>query len=261
MAQGVYLIASFLQGSWVLDVDGQPIATDFVNIWSGGHQILLGEDPAASMTCSSTRMPKPERSVTNFLANTPGCIPQPSSCSQAHSRFVASCAAFGVQAWAVFFRALPIASQAALAEGRADWGKLQSVFAVARLLGGSEALAWTLQLGLAVAVATVLWQLWRSRISFDLKAAALSVGALLVTPYLFLYDLVLLAIAMAFLIRAGAGSRDARLDAYGIGCASLLVLLFPFLRAPVGLAAVLLVASLVLRRAVGIRVIPALHSA
>jgi hypothetical protein len=47
MAQGVYLIASFLQGSWVLDVDGQPIATDFVNIWSGGHQILLGEDPAA----------------------------------------------------------------------------------------------------------------------------------------------------------------------------------------------------------------------
>jgi hypothetical protein len=47
MAQGVYLIASFLQGSWVLDVHGQPIATDFVNIWSGGHQSLLGEDPAA----------------------------------------------------------------------------------------------------------------------------------------------------------------------------------------------------------------------
>ena len=41
----------------------------------------------------------------------------------------------------------------ALVEGRADWGKLQSVFAVTRLLGGSEALAWTLQLGLAVAVA------------------------------------------------------------------------------------------------------------
>jgi hypothetical protein len=173
---------------------------------------------------------------------------------------VASCAAFGVQAWAVFFCALPIASQAALVEGRADWGKLQSVFAVTRLLGGSEALAWTLQLGLAVAVATVLWQLWRSRISFDLKAAALSVGALLVTPYLFLYDLVLLAIAMAFLIRAGAGSRDARLDANGIGCASLLVLLFPFLRAPVGLAAVLLVAVLIVRRAVAMRVIPALQS-
>jgi hypothetical protein len=42
------------------------------------------------------------------------------------------------------------------------------VFAVTRLLGGSEALRGP-QLGLAVAVATVLWQLWRSGISFDLK--------------------------------------------------------------------------------------------
>jgi hypothetical protein len=373
VAQGVYLIASFLQGSWVLDVDGQPIATDFVNIWSGGHQILLGEDPAAIydvqlhknaeaaslghefpgeypwlypptflLVASSLALlpfvPAYVAWVTltfsAYLAAMRGIIqhragillacaypgvlsniivgqngflsaalfggsllllqrrPVLAGCFIGLLSFkphlgvlfplvllaggywrtiaaavattvllvVASCAAFGVQAWAVFFRALPIASQAALVEGRADWGKLQSVFAVTRLLGGSEALAWTLQLGLAVAVATVLWQLWRSRISFDLKAAALSVGALLVTPYLFLYDLVLLAIAMAFLIRAGAGSRDARLDAYGIGCASLLVLLFPFLRAPVGLAAVLLVASLVLRRAVGMRVIPALQS-
>jgi hypothetical protein len=47
VAQGVYVIASFVQGSWVLDPNGQPIATDFVNIWSGGHQILAGEHPAA----------------------------------------------------------------------------------------------------------------------------------------------------------------------------------------------------------------------
>ena len=87
------------------------------------------------------------------------------------------------------------------------------------------------------AIGGLLWQMWRSRISFDLKAAALAVGALLVTPYLFLYDLVLLAIAMAFLIRATYSTSDARVEAYGVGLASILVLLFPLLSLPVGLAA------------------------
>jgi arabinofuranan 3-O-arabinosyltransferase len=161
---------------------------------------------------------------------------------------LATCSVFGVAAWQAFLNSLPAASQAALTEGRADWAKLQSVFAVTRLLGGSAALAWTLHFTMAGAVAIVLCALWRSRISFDLKAAAMATGALLATPYLFLYDLVVLAVPMAFLVRAGWTMGYLRGEMLGLGFASLLVLIFPLLTAPVGLAAILLVGLLVARR-------------
>ncbi|MFL4978663.1 MAG: hypothetical protein ACJ8FV_09325, partial [Xanthobacteraceae bacterium] len=45
--------------------------------------------------------------------------------------------------------------------------------------------------------------LWCSRAPFELKAAALATGALLITPYIYIYDLVILAVPMAFLVRVG----------------------------------------------------------
>jgi len=87
------------------------------------------------------------------------------------------------------------------------------------------------------------------RVPFELKAAALATGALLVTPYLFLYDLMVLAVPMAFLIRLGRSSGHLSGDMPVIGLASLLILIFPLITAPVGLAAILLVASLIVRRA------------
>jgi arabinofuranan 3-O-arabinosyltransferase len=163
--------------------------------------------------------------------------------------FVASWAVFGIESWQAFLQSIPAASQAALVEGRADWAKLQSIFAVTRTLGGSAALAWTLQLLLAGAVAAVLLAMWRSKISFPIKAAAFATASLLVTPYLFLYDLVVLAVAMAFLLRAGQSEGPLRGEMAGLGAASLLILVFPLVKAPVGFAATLLVGFLVLRRA------------
>jgi hypothetical protein len=161
----------------------------------------------------------------------------------------ASWLAFGSAPWEVFVHAVQAASQAALADGRADWAKLQSVFGAARMLGGDEGLAWTLQGLLTGTVAIALAALWRSRASFDVKAAALVAGTLLTTPYLFLYDLVSLAIAMAFLLRAGARSGHLPGELAGLGAACLLILAFPVVTAPVGLVAVLLVAVLIARRA------------
>ena len=42
VAQCVYLIASLMQGSWILDPAGQPIPADFVNVWASGQQVLGG---------------------------------------------------------------------------------------------------------------------------------------------------------------------------------------------------------------------------
>ena len=122
------------------------------------------------------------------------------------------------------------------------------MFALARLLGGSVALAWGLQLTLSGMVALALCALWCSRIRFELQAAALATGALLVTPYLFVYDLVVLAVPMAFLVRVGFSGGFLRGEMIGMGIASFLVLIFPLVTAPVGLASVVLVGLLVVRR-------------
>ena len=50
----------------------------------------------------------------------------------------------------------------------------------------------------------VLAVMWRSRISYSLKAAALAVGTLLVTPYLFMYDMMVLAIPVASWFASGS---------------------------------------------------------
>src|SRR5262249_37428824 len=145
-------------------------------------------------------------------------------------------------------RALPAASQATLAEGRGEFAKLQSVFTATRWLGGSEALAWTLQASLVGALAIGLCVMWRSRISFDMKAAALASGALLATPYLFLYALVARAVPMAFIVRAGGRGGFLPGEWPGLGIACLLIFVFPLLKAPVGLAAIIVVGALIIRR-------------
>jgi hypothetical protein len=153
--------------------------------------------------------------------------------------------AFGIETWHAFIQSLPVASQAALADGRADWAKLQSVFAVVRLMGGGGSLAWAVHFTFAAVIAIVLCALWHSKISYELKAAALATGTLLVTPYLFLYDLVVLAVPMAFLVRIGWSSGFLPGELTTIAFASLLVLIFPLVTAPVGLAAILVVALLI----------------
>ena len=155
---------------------------------------------------------------------------------------VASARVFGLEAWQAFLQSLPLASEATLAQGRADWAKLQSVYALTRLLGGSAALAWCLQLALSGVVIILLCLIWRRRISFELKAAALATGALLVTPYLFLSTWWCWPFPWLSSFAPDGRYGDFRGEMLGMGLASLLVLIFPLVTAPVGLAAILLVA-------------------
>jgi arabinofuranan 3-O-arabinosyltransferase len=88
-----------------------------------------------------------------------------------------------------------------LSEGWADWSKLQTAFGLTRTLGGSETLAWIVQAAVSLLAAVSVAIVWRSKAAYDLKAAALGVGVLLATPYLYMYDLVVLAVPIAFLLR------------------------------------------------------------
>jgi hypothetical protein len=54
----------------------------------------------------------------------------------------------------------------------------------------------------SVLAASLAW-LWRGDAAFELKAAGLATGRLLATPYVLDYDLVVLALAIAFYARYG----------------------------------------------------------
>jgi hypothetical protein len=156
--------------------------------------------------------------------------------------------AFGTESWQAFFHWMPMFSQAFLTEGRAPWGKMQSIFAVVRYFGGAEQLAWLFQWIMSAAVAVLLALMWRSRISYPLKAAALAAGTLLITPYLFLYDLMVLAIAVAFLVRIGLRQGFAKVELPALGLAAALLLFYPLVGASTGFVATLIVAGLIAGR-------------
>jgi len=157
--------------------------------------------------------------------------------------------AFGTESWQAFFHWMPMFSQAFLTEGKAPWWKLQSVLALVRYFGGSEHLAWTLQWIMTASVTVTLVTIWRSKVRYSLKAASLAVGALLVTPYLFRYDMMVLALPIAWLVRLGLAGGFLGLELPALAVVFALVLSFMFVGIPVGPAANLVVAALILRRA------------
>src|SRR5882757_2859091 len=157
--------------------------------------------------------------------------------------------AFGTESWQAFFHWMPMFSQAFLTEGRATWGKMQSIFALVRFFGGSEQLSWIFQWIMSGTVAIVLALMWRSKLRYSLKAAALATGTLLITPYLFMYDMMVLAVPVALLVRIGLKSGFRAYELPALACGLVLLLSFIPLVAPVGLGASLIMAALIARRA------------
>src|SRR5579871_2281390 len=156
--------------------------------------------------------------------------------------------AFGTESWLAFFHWMPMFSQAFFTEGRATFYKMQSVFGLVRTFGGGEYLAWTLQwLMSGTVLVGVVW-LWRARVEYELKAAALATGTLLLTPYLFLYDMMVLAIPVGLLIRLGLADGFRRNELTWLACAMALLIAFPFTEIPLGLGSTLIVAALIVRR-------------
>jgi hypothetical protein len=161
---------------------------------------------------------------------------------------LASVFAFGIESWLAFFHWMPRFSQAFLTEGKATWWKLQSIFSMVRYFGGSEALGWAFHWVLTASVAVVVALMWRGRVPYTLKAAALAVGTLLTTPYLFMYDMMVLAIPIAFLVRIGLNSGFRRYELPALGAVTALLVCYMLTGIPTGLGATLMVAALILRR-------------
>jgi hypothetical protein len=110
----------------------------------------------------------------------------------------ASWAVLGGEAWIAFWKNLPVV-QEILAQGRLPWPKIPSVFVSLRTLGLTTDAAYTGQGMAAVFVAVTVAWIWRQQPASRLAIAALIAGTPLMSPYVFDYDLALLAVPIAIL--------------------------------------------------------------
>jgi len=81
--------------------------------------------------------------------------------------------------------------------------KTPSAFAVARVFGAPESLALAAQLAVSGALAILVWRVWSGPGEILAKGAVLASTAVLATPYLLDYDMVLLILPICWLAREG----------------------------------------------------------
>ena len=112
-------------------------------------------------------------------------------------------AIFDIETWQAFFASSTLTRTIVLEAGSTGWEKIQSVFAGVRMLGGGVMLAYALQGVVAIAaIAATVWA-WRAKIPYAVQCAVLCLATPLITPYILDYDLVLLALPIAWLALEG----------------------------------------------------------
>ena len=114
-----------------------------------------------------------------------------------------SFATLGGGVWHAFADSMNFTQTVVLEQGNTGWEKIQSAFSATRMWGAGVHLAYAVQIALALMLAASLAWLWRSDAAFELKASALATGSLLATPYVLDYDLVVIAVGIAFFVRHG----------------------------------------------------------
>lgn len=152
---------------------------------------------------------------------------------------------FGLDTFPAFLHALTGATQNHLSQAGIGWNKLQSAYGLTRAMGCSGGIAAIAQAITSVLAAIAIVTCWRGQAPFALKAALLAALIPLATPYVFVYDLPVLAIAVAFLFRHRGFDRvELALLAATAPC----MFAFFWLPYPSALFASLAVAAIVLRR-------------
>ena len=132
----------------------------------------------------------------------------------------ASIATFGWPTAQAFLHDLPVVREL-IDNGSLFWGKIPSPYVFALSLGAPARVALTLQIAVAAGAAVCVWIAWRApRAPFEAKAATLAAASLLVSPYVFYYDLTWAGLAIGWLAALGArngfrwGERELLLAAW-----------------------------------------------
>jgi alpha-1,2-mannosyltransferase len=166
---------------------------------------------------------------------------------------LATLLAFGPEVWRAFFASTTLTRIVVLEQGNTGWFKIQSVFSMVRMWGGSVPLAYAVQGTITVVFAGALVWLWRSNTAYPLKAAALTIAVIVATPYSLDYDLVVLAPGIAFLAAEGLTRGFGPYEKTALAFLWVMPAIARFAAnqtlVPLGVPAMLIVFALVLRRA------------
>jgi hypothetical protein len=88
-------------------------------------------------------------------------------------------------------------------DGLMGWGKLASVYATARQMSVPAGPAIAIHLIVAAAAAAVVWRVWSSPAERGAKVSMLAAGSMLMSPYVFYYDALILVPCFLYLARSG----------------------------------------------------------
>lgn len=171
----------------------------------GGGLLLLDKRPVLAGLCLGALAYKPQLGLVLPVALLAGGHWRTiaTAAATALALALASRLAFGPEVWSAFIASTGQTRRIVLEEGGPGWQTIQSAFSAVRNLGGSVALAYAAQAAVAAGAIASTAVLWRSRAAFELRAASLMISALLATPYVLDYDMVLLGPAIALLVAYG----------------------------------------------------------
>jgi hypothetical protein len=111
-----------------------------------------------------------------------------------------SLALFGWEVWHDYLVAA-VASPAVYQSGRISFTGFVNPFGAVLLLGGTPAMAYAAQATAILAAASLVAYVWYARLSLPVRAATLAAATLIAAPVALFYDLMLAAVAAAWLLR------------------------------------------------------------
>jgi hypothetical protein len=109
---------------------------------------------------------------------------------------------FGYEAWPSFFRTLIHRDSNLMLDDRLVM-TFQSPFGLLRWTGARLSVGWVGHVAVTVVVFLSVCAIWTKPVPHAVKAAALCIGSVMVTPYVLPWDLCILPVAVAFLVKDG----------------------------------------------------------
>ena len=161
---------------------------------------------------------------------------------------LASIAVFGVEPWLQFWPQMARTS-AHVRDGQVIMELLVTPYGFVRSLGLGDAPSLGVQVIASLGVTATVFRLWRSEAPMALKAAGLASASVLVTPYVFVYDLTHLSIAIAFLVRHTGPAGLTRLEITVMIAAMAMILALAVLPLPLGFVGSAQIAAIIVARA------------
>lgn len=88
-------------------------------------------------------------------------------------------------------------------EGRAGWHRMASVYGALRMAGLESGSAWVVHVAVALAAAGAACLVWYRNADMGARAGALAAATALASPYLFVYDILILVAPFLWLVGRG----------------------------------------------------------